>query len=101
MVEHDQDFLLHLSPLKLLPNHEGLTVYYLHGIETFRQPDHRVTKAAQVDVAYVAASKPAKELEVVEAYLAPLAVDTPHGLPVGLVGLVGLVAAARGNALWV
>lgn len=100
MVEHSQDLLLHLRPLELLPNRKGLAVYNLHGIQAFGQPDHGVAKAAQVDIADVAASKPTEELEVVEAYLAPLTAEAAHGLPVGLVGLVGLVAAmAGGHAL--
>lgn len=92
VIEHTQNLLLHLSSLQLLPHGESFSVHHFHGVEAlFRPRDNGVSNLAEVDVADVAAAESPEEAEVVEAELAvEVAAEAGHGLPGGLVGLVGL-----------
>lgn len=95
MIKHAQNLFLHLCSLKLLPYGKCFSVHHFHGVEALRQPHHGVPYLAEVDIADVAASKPPQEAEVFESEAAFVASESPHGLPGGLVCLMGLGVRAR------
>jgi hypothetical protein len=93
VVERAQDLALHLRAPQLLSEGQRVLVHHLHGVQAPRRP--RRAQLAEVDVAEVAAAQATQQAEVLQPDAAGGAADAPDGLPLGLVRLVGLVAARR------